>query len=215
MSRKIFDRKILNEKVLDNKLLDKESWKDFKPVAEAREKLANDKVRSALAWIFEIAATLVFASLVAITFFQSVTMQESSMEPEILVGDSFFMNRLVYRLSDPKRNDVIVFKNNGSDDAALHIRRVIGLPGETVQIVSGRVMINGTNLQEILDFPSISNAGSAATAVTLDDDEYFVLGDNRNNSEDSRYGDIGLVKKKYIVGKLWFQTMPEESRGFF
>ncbi len=193
----------------------KENWKDLKPVAEAREKLANDKVRSALLWIFEIAVTLVFASLVAITFFQSVTMQESSMEPEILVGDSYFMNRLVYRISDPKRNDVIVFKNNGSDDAALHIRRVIGLPGETVQIVNGRVMINGSNLQEILDFPSISNAGAAATTITLGDDEYFVLGDNRNNSEDSRYGDIGNVKKKYIVGKLWFQTMPEDRRGFF
>ena len=189
------------------------SWKDSL-AAGAREKLEDKQVRSRLLLLFEIAVTLIFAALVAITFFQSVTMQESSMEPTISVGERFFMNRLVYRVMDPKRGDIIVFKTNGSDDAALHIRRIVGIPGDTVQIVDGRVLVNGGTLKEKGDFPSISNPGLAASPVTLQSGEYFVLGDNRNNSEDSRYGDIGTVNKKYIVGKLWFQIGPMTRMGF-
>ena len=107
---------------------------------QAKEKFENEKFKNILLWIFEIAVTLIFAVLVAITMFQSVTMQESSMEPTLSVGDRFFMNRVIYRISSPQRGDIIVFKTNGEDDAALHIRRVIGLPGETIQIKDGRIL---------------------------------------------------------------------------
>ncbi|MDC7289699.1 signal peptidase I [Blautia schinkii] len=190
------------------------NWKKNKKLIEAKEKLEDQKVRKVITWIFEIVVTLVFAAVVAIVMFQSVTMQESSMEPTLSVGDKFFMNRVVYTVSSPERGDIIVFKTNASDDAALHIRRVIGLPGDTVQIVDGRVLINGETYKEGKDFPTISNAGMAAKPVTLENGEYFVLGDNRNNSEDSRYGDIGKVKKKYIVGKLWFTISPVKKIGF-
>ena len=142
-------------------------------------------------------------------------LEESSMEPTISVGDRYFMNRVIYRVSSPKRGDVIVFRTNASDDAALHIRRVIGLPGETVQIVDGQILINGETYKEGRDFPVISNPGMASSPVTLESGEYFVLGDNRNNSEDSRYGSIGKVNKKYITGKLWFKLFPVKSIGFF
>ena len=174
----------------------------------------NEKLRKVLGWIFQIAVTLVFAAVVAIAMFQSVTMQESSMEPTISVGDRFFMDKVSYKLSSPQRGDIIVFKTNASDDAALHIRRVIGLPGETIQIVDGRILIDGETYREGKDFPSISNPGLAETPITLESGEYFVLGDNRNNSEDSRYGDIGTVKKRYIVGKVWFTISPVSKIGF-
>ena len=194
---------------------EKSDWRqrlrENRAVAEAREKLENDKVRYVLRLLFEIAVTLVFAALVAIVMFQSVTMQESAMEPTISVGDRFFMNRAVYQLSDPKRGDIIVFKTNASDDAALHIRRIIGLPGETIQISGGQILIDGKTYREGKDFPAISNPGAAQEPITLESNEYFVLGDNRNNSEDSRYGDIGLVKKRYIVGKLWFTLSPMKN----
>lgn len=197
---------------------EKSDWRqrlrENRAVAEAREKLENDKVRYVLRLLFEIAVTLVFAALVAIVMFQSVTMQESAMEPTISVGDRFFMNRAVYQLSDPKRGDIIVFKTNASDDAALHIRRIIGLPGETIQISGGQILIDGKTYREGKDFPAISNPGAAQDPITLESNEYFVLGDNRNNSEDSRYGDIGLVKKRYIVGKLWFTLSPMKKFGF-
>ena len=191
------------------------TWRETKSIAEAKEKLEDKKVRGVLRLVFEIIVTLAFAALVGIAMFQSVTMQESSMEPTISVGDRYFMNRVIYRVSSPKRGDVIVFRTNASDDAALHIRRVIGLPGETVQIVDGQILINGETYKEGRDFPVISNPGMASSPVTLESGEYFVLGDNRNNSEDSRYGSIGKVNKKYITGKLWFKLFPVKSIGFF
>lgn len=191
------------------------TWRENKSIAEAKEKLEDKKVRGVLRLVFEIIVTLAFAALVGIAMFQSVTMQESSMEPTISVGDRYFMNRVIYRVSSPKRGDVIVFRTNASDDAALHIRRVIGLPGETVQIVDRQILINGETYKEGRDFPVISNPGMASSPVTLESGEYFVLGDNRNNSEDSRYGSIGKVNKKYITGKLWFKLFPVKSIGFF
>lgn len=191
------------------------TWRENKSIAEAKEKLEDKKVRGVLRLVFEIIVTLAFAALVGIAMFQSVTMQESSMEPTISVGDRYLMNRVIYRVSSPKRGDVIVFRTNASDDAALHIRRVIGLPGETVQIVDGQILINGETYKEGRDFPVISNPGMASSPVTLESGEYFVLGDNRNNSEDSRYGSIGKVNKKYITGKLWFKLFPVKSIGFF
>lgn len=184
-----------------------------KALSSAREKLEDSKLRKVLIWVFEIVVTLIFAVLTSMMLFQSVTMQESSMEPTLAVGSQYFVNKLAYKTSSPKRGDIIVFRTNGSNDAALHVRRVIGLPGETIQIVNGRILINGEAYKEGKDFPSINNPGMAANAITLEAGEYFVLGDNRNNSEDSRYADIGKVNKKYITGKLWFQISPRKEIG--
>ena len=186
---------------------------ETKALSSAREKLEDSKLRKVLIWVFEIVVTLIFAVLTSMMLFQSVTMQESSMEPTLAVGSQYFVNKLAYKTSSPKRGDIIVFRTNGSDDAALHVRRVIGLPGETIQIVNGRILINGEAYKEGKDFPSINNPGMAANAITLEAGEYFVLGDNRNNSEDSRYADIGKVNKKYITGKLWFQISPRKEIG--
>ena len=179
------------------------NWKEYPKVQEVKEKFENEKVRSSMRWVFQIMVTLVFAAVVAIMMFQTVTMQESSMEPTISVGDRFFINRAVYKFSSPQRGDMIVFRTS-----------VIGLPGETVQISGGRILSEGEVYNEGKDFPMITNPGLAATAVTLESGEYFVLGDNRNNSEDSRYADIGMVRKRYIVGKIWFTCSPFEKLGF-
>jgi len=189
------------------------NWKEHPKVQRLKEKLEDQKLRKSLRWVFEIAVTLAFAALTAVLMFQTVTMQESSMEPTLEVGDKFFMNQVVYQFSEPGRGDMIVFRTNASDDAALHIRRVIGLPGETVQIRDGVIYIDGEIYDEAADYPEIVNPGLAENGVSLKSNEYFVLGDNRNNSEDSRYSDIGTVKKRYIVGKLWFTCSPREKIG--
>ena len=194
--------------------MDIKNWKQSPKIQEAKEKLEDEKVRGFMRWVSEIVVTLVLAAMVGIMLFQTVTMQESSMEPTIAVGDRFFINRVVYKFSSPKRGDLIVFRTNASDDAALHIRRVIGLPGETIQISGGRILIDGEAYKEGKDFPMISNPGLASSSITLESGEYFVLGDNRNNSEDSRYADIGMVKKRYIAGKIWFTCAPFEKLGF-
>ena len=191
-----------------------EDLKESRAVSEARERLRDDRTRGIVKWVFEIIVTLVFAVLVAISAFQTVTLQESAMEPTYSVGQKFFVNRALYKIKSPKRGDVIVFKTSASDDAALHIRRVIGLPGETVQIKEGQIYINGNFYEENGAYQEIADGGLADSAITLESGEYFVLGDNRNNSEDSRFSDIGNISKKYIVGKIWFTVSPKSKIGF-
>lgn len=191
-----------------------EDLKESRAVSEARERLRDDRTRGIVKWVFEIIVTLVFAVLVAISVFQTVTLQESAMEPTYSVGQKFFVNRALYKIKSPKRGDVIVFKTSASDDAALHIRRVIGLPGETVQIKEGQIYINGNVYEENGAYQEIADGGLADSAITLESGEYFVLGDNRNNSEDSRFSDIGNISKKYIVGKIWFTVSPKSKIGF-
>ena len=180
-----------------------EDLKESRAVSEARERLRDDRTRGIVKWVFEIIVTLVFAVLVAISAFQTVTLQESAMEPTYSVGQKFFVNRALYKIKSPKRGD-----------AALHIRRVIGLPGETVQIKEGQIYINGNVYEENGAYQEIADGGLADSAITLESGEYFVLGDNRNNSEDSRFSDIGNISKKYIVGKIWFTVSPKSKIGF-
>ena len=181
---------------------------------EFLEFIKSDKGRPIFTWIFQIAVTLALAAVVAIFFFQSITMQESSMEPTLETGERFFVNKLIYKFTSPDRGDIIAFTKDGSDDAPIHIKRVIGLPGETIEIRDGVIYIDGEEYEEKGDLPQITNPGLAEDGVTLGNDEYFVLGDNRNNSEDSRFAEVQNIDKKYIEGKLWFCIYPADQMGF-
>ena len=180
----------------------------------ALEFIKSDKGRPIFTWIFQIAVTLALAAVVAIFFFQSITMQESSMEPTLETGERFFVNKLIYKFTSPDRGDIIAFTKDGSDDAPIHIKRVIGLPGETIEIRDGVIYIDGEEYEEKGDLPQITNPGLAEDGVTLGNDEYFVLGDNRNNSENSRFAEVQNIDKKYIEGKLWFCIYPADQMGF-
>lgn len=137
-----------------------------------------------------------------------------SMEPALFNGQEILINRVIYKLSTPKRNDVVVFLPNGNENSHYYVKRVIGLPGETIQIKDGKVYINGIMLNEDDALDQMIDAGIAQNELTLAADEYFVLGDNRNSSEDSRSGNIGAVKKDNIIGKAWFHMASEnESMG--
>lgn len=126
------------------------------------------------------------------------------METTLYNGQEILVNRVIYRLSTPKRGDVIVFLPNGNQNSHFYVKRVVGLPGETVQIRDGSVYIDGVFLEESEEFDRMIDAGIAENELSLATDEFFVLGDNRNSSEDSRSGNIGGVKKENIIGKAWF-----------
>lgn len=174
----------------------------------------NDLIKEILIWAFQIAVVLACAIVVAILFFQSVSMQEGSMEPTLAVGDRFFINKVAYKLGSPQRGDILVFKTSTKEEASLHIKRVIGLPGETIQIRDGQILIDGETYKEGKDFPSITNSGLAEEGISLESGEYFVLGDNRNSGDGSQYADAGSVQKKNIIGKLWFVAGPLKKIGF-
>ena len=122
-------------------------------------------------------------------------------------GDNILINLLSYsEEDDPERFDVIVFEKNGKEHSYYGIRRVIGLPGERVQIKDGSVYINGELLEEPINVEPMIVSGLAEDGITLEDDEFFVLGDNRNNSEDSRFTSMGNVSRDEIVGRAWLRT---------
>lgn len=178
-----------------------------------RDYVAATKFKSILLWIVEIIVVVGVGILLALGYGKSTVMQEGSMDPTLAAGDTLLIDRAVYRFSTPKRGDIIAFKISDDKQASTHIKRIVGLPGETIQIKNGQILIDGETYQEQKNFPAIQNPGLAETSVTLKSGEYFVLGDNRNNSEDSRFVDMGNVKKKNIIGKLWFVVSPWEKFG--
>ena len=109
---------------------------------------------------------------------------------------------------------MIAFLPNGNEKSHYYVRRVVACPGDTIQIKEGVVYVNGEAYQEKITVASIEDAGVASEEIKLGTDEYFVLGDNRNNSEDSRYANIGNIKKEYIIGKVWFRVAPFKDFGF-
>lgn len=158
-----------------------------------------------LIWTTEIIIVIGLAYFVANFVLEKSTMIGDSMENTLQEGDKILVNKFAYKFSDPHRFDVIVFKQNGKEHSYYNIKRIVGLPGETVQIKDGLVYIDGKALTEKVITDPIVNGGLADDEITLDENEYFVLGDNRNNSEDSRFANIGNIIKDDIVGKAFIR----------
>ena len=156
----------------------------------------------------QLAVILSLAWFVVFIFGERTYMVGQSMSPQIEQGEIALINKVAYTFFKPKRYDVIAFKNSDGREC---IRRVIGLPGETVNIRNGMVYVNG----EVIDrFYEASSAGLAADEVKLLGNEYFVLGDNRVGSEDSRTSTIGNVTGDMIIGNVWLRALPIKRIGF-
>ena len=180
----------------------------------SRRKFNQEKFKYWMTWILEIGGVILAAYLCVICFGIRTGVVGQAMSDTLENGDQVLLDKLVYVISEPKPNDVVVFLPNGNEKSHYYIRRVIGVPGDKVQIVDGAVYINGALFSEKIEVASMEDAGIAEEEITLGENEYFVLGDNRNNSEDSRYANIGNIKKEYIVGKAWFYLDAEDGMGF-
>ena len=179
-----------------------------------KKQIDYDLIRTVGIWAFKIILVCLLALVIVFYFGRQVKNSGDSMRPAVLDGDIVLVNRMIYDASKPKRGDIIVFKPNGNENARSYIKRIIGLPGETVQIKDGEIYIDGEKLEEKYETTAIEDAGTASEEITLDGDEYFVLGDNRRNSEDSRMADIGNVKRSEIEGKAWFVISTKGNFGF-
>ena len=165
-----------------------------------------------LSWLLYLFIILAVIFLLLHFIGQKKQVQGMSMSPALDEGDSIIVDRLSYRFRDPGRFDVVVFQPRFANEAS-YIKRVIGLPGETVQIVDGQVYINGQLLQGDMGWEPIESAGLASDPVILNEDEYFVLGDNRNDSSDSRVPSVGNVAESSIIGRAWFRIWPMSRIG--
>ena len=144
---------------------------------------------------------------------QRTQVSGSSMETTLSDGDNLLVDKITYRFSEPKRFDIIVFPFQYDTDT-YYIKRIIGMPGETVQIdYDGNIYINGSLLEESYGREVIQNPGRAAEPITLGEDEYFVMGDNRNNSSDSRDPSVGNIHRKDIIGRAWVRRWPFSKFG--
>lgn len=144
---------------------------------------------------------------------QRTQVSGSSMETTLSDGDNLLVDKITYRFSEPKRFDIIVFPFQYDTDT-YYIKRIIGMPGETVQIdYDGNIYINGSLLKESYWREVIQNPGRAAEPITLGKDEYFVMGDNRNNSSDSRDPSVGNIHRKDIIGRAWVRIWPFSKFG--
>ena len=187
------------------------------------QKYGKEKRKLPVRVIFTLLA--VIAALALILFALSpflcdaVKAESGAMSPSIAISDTVGVNHLAYLLLPPARGDIILFRTTrgergiSSANQSASMRRIVGLPGETVQIMDGTVYINGYPLEENYRSGEMTYGGTAASAMTLSNDEYFVMADNRSNNFDSRDSTVGPVSESEIIGKVWLRLNPYEHFG--
>lgn len=169
-------------------------------------------IKELAGWLLYIVLIIALTWIVVTFVGQRTEVSGSSMETTLSDKDQLIVDKMTYRFRDPKRYDIVVFPYQYQDNT-YYIKRIIGLPGETVQILSGMVYIDWMRLDEHYGNEIMENPGIAEEPLTLGEDEYFVLGDNRNNSSDSRASDVGLIHRKDLIGRAWIRVWPLSQIG--
>ncbi len=196
----------MNETTEKEELANEKARKNQKP----KEKV--DIKREILSYVILLAIVAGVVLIINTFFLMNAKIPSGSMENTIMENDQIFGNRLAYKLGgDPQRMDIIIFKYP-DDESKLFIKRIIGLPGETVEVVDGRVYINGSNTSIDDSFCKETPLGDFGP-YTVPADSYFVMGDNRNHSNDSRLWTNKFVRRDQIVGKAFLRYWPLNKIG--
>lgn len=178
---------------------------------ESEEKEVSP-LREVIGGILCFVMILSMAYLMIVYVGQRTQVSGMSMYPTLNDGDNLIVDKISYRFREPERYDIIVFPFRYKENT-FYIKRIIGLPGEEIQVKDGEVYINGEILGEDYGREPMESAGIAEEPVTLGEDEYFVLGDNRNASSDSRDSDVGIVRGKDFIGRAFFRVWPLTEFG--
>ena len=177
---------------------------------QKKKKLNIVVVKEVFSWFFWIFASMLLAVVIVFCIGMKTSVIGPSMEPSLYNGQKIFLNRLIYKVASPRVGDVIVFLQNGNEKSHYYVKRVVGVPGDTLYIKNGLLYVNEETVEEYFN-DRIAEPGLLESEVTLGEDEYFVIGDNCNNSEDSRSANIGSVRKSYIIGKAWMKLAAGDS----
>lgn len=178
---------------------------------EDKNNISTSRIVEVILWAAYTLIALFFAVVCFKCFGFRVSVLGDSMEPGIVASQNVFVNRLSYRMSSPERGDVIAFYPGGDEKMHPSIKRVVALPGDSVQILNGVLLVNGVPSTYSDQFSSITDPGLADEMEILDENEYFVMGDNPAESEDSRSAGIGMVQEEDIIGRVWIALPAEGS----
>ena len=174
------------------------------------KKVLKEILSTSLYLLFVLCAIYLVINFVG----QRTQVQGSSMEPKLSSDDNLIVDKISYRFHDPERFDIVVFPFRYEENTFFFFF-LIGLPGETIRIDEmGNILIDGNILEESYGKEVIQNPGRAYEEIVLADDEYFLMGDNRNNSTDSRDPSVGNVRRDEIVGRAWLRIWPLDKFGF-
>lgn len=177
---------------------------------EKEKRINSDILKQIFEMIIGTIVAVFLAFVISYIFAGRTRIIGDSMEPSMEASSQILINRFVYKVSSPKIGDVIVFLPYGNTNTHYYVKRIVAKPGDTVQIINGRLYVNGYVAEPDEAYDHMEDAGIAEAEIKLGEGQYFVLGDNRNSSEDSRSGNIGPVNKDNIVGKAWL-IIPNED----
>lgn len=169
-------------------------------------------VKELLELLRDILIIIVFVILIRKFVFENTRVIGPSMEPTLHDNDALVVNKFEYFFTDPERGEIIVFPYKG-DPSKHYIKRIIGLPGEVIDMKDGIVYINGKPYEENYILDTMETRGDIDFPFTVPNDTYFVMGDNRNNSSDSRYKDVGTIEKDNFTGHAVIRLWPLNKLG--
>jgi len=178
-----------------------------------KKKISSAHVKEVFGWVFGIFAAVFIAGVLVFFFGMKTNVVGVSMEPTLYNEQEILINRFLYVLSSPKPGDVVVFLPNGNENAHYYVKRVVAGPGDKVLIRDEILFVNGLESPWVTE--ALFDAGIAANEFVLGNGEYFCIGDNPGNSEDSRSANIGPVKEADIIGKAWLRTRCDKAEMGF
>ena len=177
-----------------------------------RRLIKNEAAANVVEWIVSIAAAIVLSLFIRQFVFTAAVVSGPSMEPTLQDGDRVIVNRIAIRVNSPTYGDIVAFPYPANPEDK-HIKRVIGVPGDTVNAYNHLIFINGEMFVDDYSPDGVFLTGDMNLPVVVGEDEFFVLGDNRSNSKDSRFASVGLIQRDDIIGSAWFRFIPIDGIG--
>ena len=188
----------------------KETQPDDSEPDSKKEKSKPNIKKNLIAFGICVVIAIVIALIITNFVASHTKVEGNSMESTLENGDDIIVEKFSYLTNNPERYDIIVFRESASVN---YIKRVIALPGETIQITEGKIYINERAIFDAYGNAKMEDGGIAEKPIKLGQDEYFVLGDNRNASKDSRDKAVGVIKRDQIIGKAWLRVLPFDNFG--
>jgi len=177
-----------------------------------RRYIKNEKLLNLAEWALAIIAAVIISLFVRQFIFTTAVVSGPSMAPTLQHGDRVIINRITMRFTSPLYGDIVAFPYPGNPEEK-HIKRVIGIPGDYIEVYDNRLLINGDVLLDEFSIDGVFLPGDMLFPFTVGTDEYFMLGDNRSNSKDSRFASVGLIQRGDMIGRAWFRFIPLNSVG--